>query len=108
MININGQSFSGQNIQITNNRIYIDGKLIEDQEVVESKNIYITVDGNVSKLEVDNAETISVTGDANTIKTTNGNVRVVGVVHGDVKTVNGNVSAINIEGKVSTVNGNIN
>lgn len=108
MININGMSFQGQNIQITNNKIYIDGKLIEDQEVVESKKIYITVDGNVSKLEVDNADLVSVTGDAGTIKTTNGNVRVVGIVHGDVKTVNGNVSAINIDGKVSTVNGNIN
>jgi hypothetical protein len=107
MININGMSFSGQNIQITNNRIYIDGKLIEDQEAVESKIIHIMVDGNVSKLEVDNAESVTVTGDAGSVKTVNGNVRVGASIQGDVKTVNGNVTADVIEGGVSTVNGNI-
>jgi DUF4097 and DUF4098 domain-containing protein YvlB len=107
MININGMSFSGQNIQITNNRIYIDGKLIEDPEAVESKTINITVDGNVSKLEVDNAESVTVTGDAGSVKTVNGNVRVGASIQGDVKTVNGNVTADVIEGRVSTVNGNI-
>ena len=108
MININGMSFSGNNIQITNNKIYVDGKLLDGTQLEDAKIFNIVVDGPLSKLDVDNAESIEIKGDAGTVKTTNGNVKVSGSINGDVKTVNGNVSAINIEGKVSTVNGNIN
>ena len=107
MININGMSFSGNNIQISNNKIYIDGKRI-DEQFEDQKTFNVVVDGPLSKLDVDNAESIEIKGDVGSVKTTNGNVKVSGLVQGDVKTVNGNVSAINIEGKVSTVNGNIN
>lgn len=106
MININGMSFSGQNISIKNNQIYIDGKRI-DEQFEEQKTFNITVDSPVSKLEVDNAESIEIKGDVGTVKSTNGNVNISGTVSGDVKTVNGNVKAASIEGDVRTVNGNI-
>jgi hypothetical protein len=106
MININGMSFSGSNISISNNKIYVDGKRV-DEQFEDQKTFNIVVDGDLSKLEVDNAESIEIKGDAGSVKTTNGNVEVSGSISGDVKTVNGNVRSINIEGKVSTVNGNI-
>lgn len=108
MININGINFHGQNIQITNNKIYVDGNLLDGDQLEDSKIFNIIINGPLSKLDVDNAESIEIRGDAGTVKTTNGNVKISGSVQGDVKTVNGNVSAINIEGKVNTVNGNIN
>ena len=107
MININGMSFNGSNISISNNKIYVDGKRV-DEQFEDQKTFNIVVDGPLSKLDVENAESIEIKGDVGSIKTTNGNVQVSGSVNGDVKTVNGNVNAINIDGKVSTVNGNIN
>jgi hypothetical protein len=108
MININGMSFTGSKVQITNNKIYIDGKLLDESHLEDAKVFNIIVDGPLSKLDVENAESIEIKGDVGSVKTTNGNVQVSGSVNGDVKTVNGNVNAINIDGKVSTVNGNIN
>lgn len=106
MISINGQNFKGQNIQISNNKIYIDGKRV-DKQFEDDKVFNIEVEGPLSKLDVDNAESIIVNGDCGNAKSTNGNIKITGDIAGDVKTTNGNVSANVINGKVTTTNGNI-
>ena len=108
--NINGKSFTyngSGNLSIVNNKVYIDGKEFEDLDLIESKEIIINIDSNVSSLEVDNCSSINVSGEVGKINTTNGNISCSSI-SGNVKTVNGNVfSSGNILGKVKTVNGNI-
>lgn len=98
-------SISGSSISISNGVVIVDGKRISLDK--NEKNFTINVKGNVSALEVDVAEKITIKGSAGIVKTTNGNVQC-GDVQGDVSTVNGNVRAYKIEGKVSTVNGDVN
>lgn len=107
MVIINGKRFKGNNLTIKNNKVYIDGKLVED-DVVEEKNITINIEGDIEKVKVDNCNLITVNGDCGSISTTNGDVKTLGNINGNVSTTNGNVRASTISGDVSTVNGDIN
>lgn len=95
---INGQVFSGSNLQISGNKIIIDGKDVTP----DAKVITVKVDGNVNSIDIDCCESFTMTGDAGKIKSTNGNIDISGNVIGDVETTNGNVG-----GSVKTKNGNI-
>jgi hypothetical protein len=106
MIKINGKSYQGNNVSIINNKVYIDGVLQNDSVDSNSKQIYITIEGNIEKLEVDNCDEIKVNGDVNVLDTKNGNV-VCKNVHGDVTSKNGNIVCTQINGNVETKNGNV-
>ncbi len=99
---INNKSYVGKSISISGSKVYIDGVLQED----DSKKIYITVQGNIENLDVDNCEKIQVEGDVNTVTSKNGNV-ITGHVAGDVTNKNGNITCNNVQGDVSNKNGNI-
>jgi len=103
MININGKSYSGNNVTIKNNKIYIDGV---NQTPVNDKVINITVDGNISKLDVDECEQIIVHGDCSKVSTMSGDVKC-GNVTGNVKTMSGDVECGNVGGDVETMSGDI-
>ena len=103
MIIINGKSYSGNNLRITNNKVYIDGVLQGD----DSKVITIVVNGNINTIEADTCETITINGDCGSIETTNGDVDVTNQVTGNIKTTNGNVNCGTVLGGVKTTNGNI-
>jgi hypothetical protein len=105
MININGKSYSGNNVVINNNQVIIDGKNVTDEHK-DSKTINIVVNGNLNTLDVDVAETVTVNGDAGSVEVVNGNINC-GNVKGGVKTVNGDVEAGYVEGGISTVNGDV-
>lgn len=104
MITINGKTYSGNNISISGNKVYIDGKMADNEH---DKEINIIVNGNVESLDVDNCNKIQITGDCKTAKTTNGDLDIAGNISGDVSTTNGNVDCQNVHGNVSTKNGNI-
>ena len=92
-ININGKRFSGNNVVMTDNIIYIDGK---------------TIEGNLDNLEVDCCETIIVKGDVNgDVKTSQGSIEIDGNVKGDVKTSQGSIRCGNVGGNVKTSQGSI-
>ena len=105
MININGKTYSGNNIVVDNNRVIIDGKDVTDNHKNEVK-INITVNGDLEKLKVDVAETVTVNGNAGSVDVVNGDVKCGNVKEG-VSTVNGDIEAGYIEGGASTVNGDI-
>lgn len=106
-ITINGNTISGnlsgRNIYINNNKIIIDGVDVTP----DSKEINITVSGNIEQLSVDSCNKFSVTGDVGNLKTINGDVDVTGNVNGSVKTVSGDIDCGNISGDVSTVSGDV-
>ena len=117
-ININGDTYSGNDIIVINNRVLIDGK----DKTPDAKEITITVSGNVNNLSVDYCKEINIVGDVDELKTTSGNVYCTDVtggitttsgdvqcrdVSGDVSTTSGDVSTSLISGNVKTVSGDV-
>jgi hypothetical protein len=107
MIRINGKTFHGNSVVVNNGRIIVDGKPVDDNDIVQSKNISIVVEGDINEIKADVVDTITVHGSAKTIKTTNGDVEIGGDVSGDIDTTNGNIKCGNVGGSVKTLNGNI-
>lgn len=103
MININGRSFFGKNISINNNKIIIDGKDVTP----DSKEISITVEGNIEKLSVDVCNELTVTGDVGKINTMSGDVDISGNVTGNIETMSGDVHCGNVGGNIKTMSGNV-
>ena len=103
MITINGKSYKGNNISVSNGVVKIDGKIQHDDD---SKQINISVVGNLQTLEVDSCEMIMVTGEVDSVVSYNGNVKC-GNVNGWVTTTNGNIKAGDVSGDATTKNGNI-
>ena len=104
MITINGQIYNGNSIIVKNNNIIIDGDNVTPKE----KNITITVEGNIDKINADIVDEINIHGDCNSIKTMSGDVTINGSVDGNVQTMSGDVEAETINGNISTMSGNIN
>lgn len=100
---IGSNVYSGNNITISNNEVYIDGKKVSTGD---EKNITIEVTGTVHRLEVDSCQRVTVNGDAGFVKTVSGDVDC-GSVEGSVQTISGNVDCGDIGGSVSTVSGNV-
>lgn len=117
-ITINGQTYSGNNLTIINNRVIIDGK----DQTPDAKEITISVTGDVNDVSVDYCKEINVVGNVGKLKTTSGDVYCSDVtggitttsgdvecqdVTGDVSTTSGDISASLISGNVKTVSGDV-
>lgn len=104
-VNINGKVYTGNNIQIRNNEVYIDGKKSEEgyvdsgssstphcyQVIVNCQNLEkvetvgsVTVNGNCGT--VSTTGSVNVEGNSGTIKTT-GSVTVAGNCSGSISTM---------------------
>jgi len=102
-IRINNNTYSGNSITITNGKVIINGKDVTP----DSKEINISIEGNVDQLKVDYCNSVSVVGDVNSLQTQSGDVDVSGEVKGSVATMSGDVDCGNILGSVSTMSGDI-
>ena|ERR1035437_3204031 len=106
-ITINGNTISGnlsgRNISITNNKIIIDGVDVTP----DSKEINITVSGNIEKLSADCCNKIQVTGDVGSVKTQSGDVEITGNVNGSIQSMSGSVDCGNVSGNISTMSGSV-
>lgn len=101
-VEINGNSFTGNSITITNGQVIVDGvSFTIDQSPV----LNISVEGDIDKLETTSGD-VTVAGKVGSISTVSGDV-TCGDVSGSVETVSGDVDANDIYGKVSTVSGDI-
>ena len=118
-IKVNGITYNGSNLKMTNNKIIIDGVDVSP----DSKIINVLVHGDVNNLSVDSADEIVVAGDCtqvNTssgdvevggnvdkINTTSGDVKVDGDVNGSVSSSSGDIECSKILGNASTRSGDI-
>lgn len=102
-IRINNNSYSGSSIVITNGKVTIDGKDVTP----DSKEIIISVDGNIEQLKVDVCKTVSVKGHVKNIYTQSGDVEVSGNVEGDIRTMSGDVDCSTVAGSISTMSGDV-
>jgi len=103
-ITINGNSYSGDSIVVTNGKVVIDGKDVTP----DSKEINISVDGNIDELKVDACDKVLVTGSVKNISTISGDVGVTGDVGGSIQTISGDVECGCVEDSVSTISGDVN
>lgn len=102
---INGVTIrDGRNIMVCNGRVIVDGKDITP----DAKDISISVNGNIDRIEADICQKISVTGDVGSVATQSGDVEVGGNIKGSVQTMSGNVDCSgSVAGNISTMSGKI-
>lgn len=100
---INGNSYIGRSVTVSNNQIIIDNIDVTP----ESKQITIQIEGNVEKINVDKCNSVNINGNADMVTTMSGDVTVKGDIHGNVKTMSGDVEADKIQGSISTMSGDI-
>ena len=106
---INGKKYSNissGNFTVSNNKIYINGSLIENLNNIEEKNIKIEIYGDENFISVDSCENINVNGNVYNIKLTNGTI-TCNDVGNDVTITNGDINANKISGKCKVINGDI-
>ena len=121
MLIINGTTIGHgkNNIVVINGKVYADGTDVTP----DSKEISITIEGNLEHLEVDYCSKISIKGDVGSIKSASGDIDITGNVnsgiqtasgdvecsdvHGSIKSMSGDISCENVAGSVSTMSGNI-
>ncbi len=105
MIIINGKTYKGNSVSVSNGTVIIDGKKVTDGK--ELPKISIVINSDIDHLDIDSCDSIKVTGSVYSLNSVNGDVTVKGNVLDGVTTVNGDVKCGNVGGKVSTVNGDI-
>ena len=106
---INGKKYdniSSGNLTILNNKVYVNGFLIENLNNIEEKNIKIEIYGDKNFISVDSCETVTVNGNVYNIKLTNGTI-TCDEIKNDVTITNGNIKANKIFGKCKVINGDI-
>lgn len=89
---VNDIVYTGNDVIIRNNKIIINGVDITP----DTKEINISVIGNVDKVDVSSCNKIEITGDTGNITTQNGDIKISGNVSGNVKTQSSNKRLSNI------------
>lgn len=102
IITVNGKTYEGNSVTVSNGTVIIDGKVQHDES---SPQITISVDGDIKSLDVDTGK-VSVNGNVGGIAVDCGDIECKDVV-GHIKVDTGNVSCGNVGGSVSTNIGNI-
>lgn len=103
----------GHRMSIINNRYYIDGVEVDldgdlsELKELEDKNLSVTINGNIERLEGENLSDVTVHGSVGNVKTMSGDVTVEQDINGSVSTMSGDVKARHIGGSVSTMSGDI-
>lgn len=107
--NINGATWinnvkieNAQSINISNGKVYVDGKLRED---LSEPSIEIKIEGTVTSIHTGSGN-VSVTGDVTAINTGSGDVNCQDI-KGGVQTMSGDVTCNTITGNVNTMSGDI-
>lgn len=98
---INGKTYMGSCIQVSNGRVIVDGV---EHGVEPGPSIDVEIHGDVQSLEMESGTVKA--NSAGTIKTVSGDV-VCGEVSGSIKSVSGDINTGAVAGSVSTVSGDI-
>lgn len=99
---INNSNYTGKSVTIVNGKVIVDGKDVTP----DSKEVTITVNGDIESLSCDYTNSIEVNGNVGDIQGGSGNIKCMNVT-GDVKTGSGNVRCGDIGGDAKTGSGNV-
>lgn len=105
---VNGKKYTlpGGSISVIGNKVYCNGKLVEDCSEIKEKNITIIVNGNVDKVSTDTSN-ITINGNVNNVETDTGDIKITGDVSGNVSSDTGDIHCGNIGGNAKTSTGDI-
>lgn len=106
--NVNGKVYSGNNITVVNGKVFIDGKLANEEQVNEKiVNIKLTA-GDNSNITIEGCSTIQLYGNINSLRTGSGDIEVFGNCQ-NVQTGSGDVDfeTLTEGGSVKTGSGDI-
>lgn len=92
----------GRDLVISNGRVIVDGKDLTPN----TKEIVITIEGNVQSLSVDACSNIKVSGNVGSLQTSTGDV-YCGDVQGSVSTKSGDIECGSVGGNASSMSGDI-
>lgn len=101
-VNINGRTFTGRSIQISGDKVIVDG--VEQSGSLVGP-VSVQVNGDVERLE-SGSGSVTVQGATGSVKTASGDVRC-GDVQGSVSTMSGDVTCGKISGSAKTMSGDI-
>lgn len=104
-LTLNGVSYSGRNISVTNGRVVIDGRDVTAAADSQSK-LVIEVKGDLEHLEVGSCASVTIAGAVGSVSTASGDVHC-GDVGGRVSAVSGDIYCCNVTGDVESVSGDI-
>jgi len=103
-VNIDGHSYSGQNVSINNGKVVIDG-VVQEQSLIGPVTVIVT--GDIESL-ASGSGNVDVTGNCGSVSTMSGDFTGRGNVTGNVKTMSGDVRVTgHIGGDVETMSGDI-
>lgn len=98
-----------KSIGIRNGNVIVDGKPLDNLQLTQNdRNVNITIQGDIERLEVDVCDRLEVQGDAGRIKTNAGDVHVSGDCHGDIHANCGNITCGNVDGDIHSNMGTVN
>ena len=105
---VNGKKYTlpGGSVSVIGNKVYCNGKLVEDCSEIKEKNITIVVNGNVDKVSTDTSN-ITINGNVNNVETDTGDIKITGDVSGNVSSDTGDIRCGNIGGNAKTSTGGI-
>lgn len=120
-VTINGKTYKGRNITVTDTNVIIDGKEVD----IADRKVEIIINGNVGDVSTASGK-VDVKGDAKSVSTAYGDVKVAssvtnyvdtksgsieigGDVGGNVRTTSGDVLVVrgSIKGNVDTISGDV-
>lgn len=117
IVTVNGKTYNlpSGNVSVIGNKVYCDGKLVEDCNDIKEKEITIIVYGENNTIKTDcgditvngNANNVSsasgdiqIAGNTNNVSTTSGDVTIRGDIHGNCQTLSGDIKAKQIRNNV--------
>lgn len=105
MVNINGVTYSGSNVTVKNNKIYIDGKEVNTPD---AKEYFISIHGDNATVSTESGN-VTVNGSVTqSVSTMSGDVIVHGSVSLNTSTMSGDLRVKgSVGGNVSTMSGDI-
>lgn len=106
-LTVNGRQFEGRTVEQKNGRIFVDGHDVTDEVKIATNQIIVVVQGDVSKLEAQGIQQLTVSGNAGAITSTHGRIEIKGDVSGSVESISGPITCGKVGGSVESKNGPI-
>ncbi len=103
IVQINNKTYVGDNIQISGDKIIIDGVIQNTNDLLVGP-INIVVNGNVGSIKTGTGDIKA--NNVGTITSTTGDI-TCGDISGSVTNFSGDINCINIHGNVTTISGDI-
>ena len=103
MVNINGVSYTGQNIHIIHDDVFVDGVRVGSN--IPDRSVVVNIVGDVTRVQTHSGN-VNISGSAGQVSTSSGDVSCSHIL-GDLSTYSGDVVCHDVSGDIRTYSGDI-